>query len=109
MVVMAYLLLLYRGLLLVYESQRTFGGLLASGLSIGIALQAFAHIGVVLGLVPTTGLTLPFVSMGGTSLVFTGIALGIILSVSKKEQEAPKAREFNRKNRFRSVAQTTDK
>ena len=82
-VVMLYLALLYRSVRIVAYSDRTYGGLLAVGLSFSLVIQAMVHIGVSVGLGPVTGLPLPFVSMGGTSLLFTGIALGIILSVSR--------------------------
>ena len=60
---------------------------LAIGLCLNIVIQAFANIAVSVHLVPVTGLTLPIISMGGTSVVFTCIALGIILSVSKYVEE----------------------
>jgi cell division protein FtsW len=58
--------------------------MLAMGLTLSITIQAFAHMAVNVNLMPVTGLTLPFVSLGGTSLMFTGISLGIILSVSRQ-------------------------
>ena len=86
-IIALYLILLYRGMLTATKSDRAFGGLLAAGLSLALALQAMVNIGVTVGLLPITGLPLPFVSMGGTSLLFTGISLGIILSVSRGEVE----------------------
>ncbi|BDD09787.1 cell division protein FtsW [Fulvitalea axinellae] len=83
-----YLGLLYRGMLVASKSDRPLGGLLSAGLSFSLVLQALINMGVVVGLMPVTGLTLPFVSMGGTSLLFTGVALGIILSVSRGESSA---------------------
>jgi len=82
-VVLLYLILLYRGMRIAAKSDRAFGGLLAAGLSFAIVLQAVINMAVVVGLGPITGLPLPMVSMGGTSLLFTGISLGIILSVSR--------------------------
>lgn len=82
-VVLLYLALLYRGIRNVSRSNRAYGGLLAAGLSFSLVLQAMVNMGVAVGLGPVTGLPLPFVSMGGTSLLFTGIAVGIILSVSR--------------------------
>ncbi len=76
-------MLLYRCAKLVYQSPKAFGAILAFGLALNIVIQAFANIAVSVNLVPVTGLTLPFVSMGGTSIVFSSISLGIILSVSK--------------------------
>jgi cell division protein FtsW len=86
-VLFLYLVLLYRGMRVVANSDRAFGGLLSAGLSFAIVIQALVNIGVVVGLGPVTGQTLPLISMGGTSLLFTGLALGIILSVSRGEQE----------------------
>ncbi|WP_291727376.1 FtsW/RodA/SpoVE family cell cycle protein [Bernardetia sp.] len=82
-----YLILLYRGMVAMANSERAFGGLLSAGLSFSLVVQALVHMGVVVGLVPVTGLPLPLLSMGGTSLFFTGISLGIILSVSRGEYE----------------------
>lgn len=84
-VLLLYLVLLYRGMRTAYNSERAYGGLLSAGLSFAIVLQAMVNMGVVVGLGPVTGLPLPLISMGGTSLLFTGIALGIILSVSRGE------------------------
>lgn len=84
-VVLLYLALLYRGMKAVANSERAFGGLLSAGLSFALVIQAMVNMGVVVGLGPITGLPLPFLSMGGTSLLFTGLSMGIILSVSRGE------------------------
>ncbi len=84
-VIILYLILLYRGMKAVTNSERAYGGLLSAGLSFALVLQAFVNMGVVVGLGPVTGIPLPLVSMGGTSLLFTGVSLGIILSVSRGE------------------------
>jgi cell division protein FtsW len=81
-----YLVLLHRGMKASYNSDRAFGGLLSAGLSFDLVCQAMVNMGVVVGLGPITGQPLPFVSMGGTSMVFTGLAVGIILSVSRGER-----------------------
>jgi cell division protein FtsW len=86
-VIFLYLALLFRGMKAVSNSEKAFGGLLSAGLSFALVLQAMVNMGVAVGLGPITGLPLPLVSMGGTSLLFTGIALGIILSVSRGEVE----------------------
>ncbi|GAB4395613.1 MAG: FtsW/RodA/SpoVE family cell cycle protein [Microscillaceae bacterium] len=78
-----YLLLIYRGIVVIAGSSRAYGGILSAGLTFSIGLQALLNMAVAVGLVPITGVPLPFLSMGGTSLLFTGIALGIILSVSR--------------------------
>ena len=87
-VLVLYLVLLHRGMKAAYNSERAFGGLLSAGLSFDLVCQAMVNMGVVVGL----GLTswsgwLPFVSMGGTAMVFTGISIGIILSVSRGDQD----------------------
>lgn len=86
-VLFLFMVLLYRGMVTVARSERAFGGLLSAGLSFALVTQAFVNMGVAVGLGPVTGLPLPLVSMGGTSLLFTGVSLGIILSVSKGEVE----------------------
>ena len=82
-ILVLYLLLLYRGLKIFIKSDRPFGGLLSAGLSFALVIQALINMSVVVGLLPVTGVTLPLISMGGTSQLFTGITLGIILSVSR--------------------------
>jgi cell division protein FtsW len=86
-VLILYLILLHRGMKAAYNSERAFGGLLSAGLSFDLVCQAMVNMGVVVGLGPITGQPLPLISMGGTSMVFTGLALGIILSVSRGEQD----------------------
>lgn len=77
-----YLWLLYRAGLIVRRSSRTFPAFLAFGLALSIVIQAMINMAVVVNILPVTGQPLPLVSMGGSSLVFTSIALGIIISVS---------------------------
>lgn len=86
-VLILYLGLLYRGMLAAANSERTYGGLLSAGLSFALVMQAMVNMGVAVGLGPVTGLPLPLISMGGTSQLFTGLALGIILSVSRGDLE----------------------
>jgi len=80
---MAYLVFLYRCIRIFNDSKGAFGALLAIGLSFSIVFQAMINMAVTVHLIPTTGLVLPLVSMGGTSLLFTSISIGIILSVSR--------------------------
>jgi cell division protein FtsW len=80
-----YLWLLYRGLKNVENTNRAFGGLLCVGLTFSIVFQAFVHMFINVGLGPVTGQTLPLMSMGGTSILFTSVAIGIVLSVTKGE------------------------
>ncbi|WPU98088.1 FtsW/RodA/SpoVE family cell cycle protein [Mucilaginibacter sp. cycad4] len=88
-----YLFLLYRCIKIVTKAPKAFGALLACGLSFSLAIQAFANMAVAVGLGPVTGVPLPFVSMGGTSILFTSVAFGIILSVSKDIEEPKKKKE----------------
>lgn len=85
-VLFLYIVLLYRGMVVLSKSQDPYGGLLATGLSFSLVVQAFVNMAVVVGLGPVTGLPLPMISMGGTSLLFTGVTIGIILSVSRANQ-----------------------
>ena len=83
-----YLLLLIRCISIITKSPKAFGAILAMGLCLNIVIQAFANICVSVQLVPATGLTLPLISMGGTSLWATCISFGIILSVSRYAERA---------------------
>jgi cell division protein FtsW len=85
-----YLFLLYRCIKIVTKAPKAFGALLAAGLSFSLTIQAFANMAVAVGLGPVTGIPLPLVSMGGTSILFTSIAFGIILSVSRDIEEPKK-------------------
>ncbi|NJO86595.1 MAG: FtsW/RodA/SpoVE family cell cycle protein, partial [Lewinella sp.] len=78
-----YLLLFFRIVRMVTQSPKTFGAMAALGLGLLIVLQAFLNIAVCLDLLPVTGVTLPLISMGGTSTLLTCISFGILLSVSK--------------------------
>ncbi len=89
-VLFLYLWLFFRAGLIVRRSTRTFAALLALGLSMGLVLQALINMAVAVNLVPVTGQTLPFVSMGGSSILFTSVALGMILSVSHGVEEERK-------------------
>ena len=82
-IILLYLFLMFRAGVIVKKCSRTFPAFLAMGLTVMIVFQAFVNMAVAVNLIPVTGQTLPFISMGGTSLLFTSIALGIILSVSR--------------------------
>ncbi len=83
LVVFLYLAFLYRCMRIVTKTPNAFGALLAIGLGLSLTIQAFVNMAVAVDLLPVTGLTLPLISMGGTSLLFTSVAIGIILSVSR--------------------------
>lgn len=86
-VVTLYLLFLWRSILIFKRCPFAFGAFLAVGLSITLVFQAMLNMAVNVHLVPVTGLTLPMISMGGSSIWFTSIAIGIVLSVSRYVDE----------------------
>jgi len=69
-----------------------FGALLAAGITIGVVGQAIVNIGAVVGLLPITGIPLPFVSFGGTALVTTMFAAGILGNVARQIRPVPRTR-----------------
>ncbi|MDX8045096.1 putative lipid II flippase FtsW [Gracilibacillus sp. S3-1-1] len=86
-----YFFLFVKGIRIAARAQDEFGRLLAIGITFQIILQAFINLGAVLGMLPITGITLPFISYGGSSLVITMIAIGILLNISiygRKKQES---------------------
>ncbi|MBQ3595396.1 MAG: FtsW/RodA/SpoVE family cell cycle protein [Bacteroidales bacterium] len=92
-VVLLYLILFFRAIKITTEIPQSFGGFLAFGLSFMLVMQAMINMGVAVGILPVTGQPLPLVSMGGTSLMFTGCAFGMILSVSKEVKNKSKRNE----------------
>ncbi|MEO6832359.1 MAG: FtsW/RodA/SpoVE family cell cycle protein [Chitinophagaceae bacterium] len=85
--ILLYLTFLWRSILIFRRCPYAFGAFLAVGLSITLVFQAMLNMAVNVHLVPVTGLTLPMVSMGGSSIWFTSIAIGIVLSVSRYVDE----------------------
>jgi cell division protein FtsW len=86
-VITLFLLLAYSGVRVALSAPDTFGALLAAGITAWICLQAFINIGVVVALLPITGITLPFISAGGSSLIISFAAIGILLSISRETVE----------------------
>lgn len=97
-----YLILFYRSLRIVRRAKSSFSAFMVSGLAVLIVIQAFVNMMVAVNLIPVTGQTLPFVSMGGTSMVFYGIAFGLILSVSRSVQDESVKHELNPENSQKS-------
>lgn len=85
-----YMILLYRGIKILRDNDKPFGGLVAIGLSFSLVFQALVNMAVAVNLFPVTGQPLPLISMGGTSIWFTMITLGIILSVSRASEDKTK-------------------
>ncbi len=84
--VLLYLLVLLRIVLISHNAPTAFAKLLVIGLGLPIVFQAFINMGVAVALLPVTGQTLPLISSGGTSIWMTCLALGMILSASRKDQ-----------------------
>jgi cell division protein FtsW len=89
-IILMYLILLFRGVRIVSRAPGTFGAFLTFGCVFSLVFQAFINMGVAVNMLPVTGQPLPMVSMGGTSIWFTGIAIGIMLSVSKESENEEK-------------------
>jgi cell division protein FtsW len=87
LIVFLYLILLFRAVKIVAKVPRNFGAFLTIGVAFSLVFQAMINMAVAVNLLPVTGQTLPFISMGGTSIWFTSISIGIILSVSKEVEK----------------------
>jgi cell division protein FtsW len=86
-VVGLFVVLAYSGIRVALAAPDTFGALLAAGITAWLCIQAFINIGVVVVLIPVTGITLPFISAGGSSLTISLAAVGILLSISRETVE----------------------
>jgi len=87
LVILLFLVIAFQGTRVAMAAPDTFGALLAAGITAWFCIQAFINIGVVVALFPVTGITLPFISAGGSSLVVSFAAAGILLSVSRETVE----------------------
>tara|TARA_Y100000590_G_scaffold79400_4_gene88184 strand:- start:6531 stop:7400 length:870 start_codon:yes stop_codon:yes gene_type:complete len=86
-IVILFSIFIWRGFITAYRSKDPFGTHLATGLTLLIGLQAFINLGVASGLLPTKGLTLPFISMGGSSMLVTMLSVGVLLNISKQAKK----------------------
>jgi len=93
LLVLLYLILLFRAVKIVTKAPNNFGAFLTIGVAFSLVFQAMINMGVAVNLLPVTGQPLPLVSMGGTSIWFTSISIGIILSVSKEIEKSNKNAE----------------
>ena len=82
-IITLFVVILHGGISIALRSEEPFGSLLAMGLTTALALQLFVNLGVALGLLPTKGLTLPFLSYGGTSLLVSIASVGILLNIEE--------------------------
>jgi len=86
-VLLLFFVLLWRGLKIALTVEDVFGSLLAAGITVMLGVQALVNIGVVTGSLPVTGLNLPLISFGGSSLFFTLCGIGILLNLSRHARE----------------------
>ena len=103
-VLLLYVILFTRVLRIVIKRPLSFGALMAFGLGFLVILQAMINMGVSIGLLPVTGQPLPMVSMGGTSLMATGLILGMILSVTRSMEDE----EMNKEQEIQALTETTE-
>jgi len=82
-----YLLFFYRSIIISRITESIFGSLTVASLSFALVFQAAVNMAVNVGLFPVTGQTLPLISKGGPSIIFTCVAIGIILSISKNTED----------------------
>jgi cell division protein FtsW len=85
-----FLVILLRGIKIAKHAKDDFGRYLAVGITLSITLYAVVNAGVTLGLLPTTGLPMPFVSYGGSAIVFSAIAIGVLLNISSQTDMHPR-------------------
>ena len=81
------MVLFISGIIIAKKTKDRFGQLLAFGISFSIISYAFVNVGVTTGLLPTTGLPLPFISYGGTSILFLCISVGILINIALSNQK----------------------
>ncbi len=86
-VLLLYALLIYKGVKIALRAPERFGTYLAFGLTLAVGLQAFINSAVVMGLLPTKGLPLPFISYGGSSLITNLLAMGILMNINSYARE----------------------
>ncbi|MDO4572797.1 MAG: putative lipid II flippase FtsW [Clostridia bacterium] len=91
-VLAAYAFIIYRGIRIALLSRDRFGSLLAGGITVVFGLQVFVNIGVCIGLLPTTGQALPFISAGGSSMMIFLAAMGVLLNISRSVNAPAKLR-----------------
>ena len=84
-----YLVLFVLGMRIAVRARDDFGRLIAFGITLMITLQALINFAVVTGCVPTKGLALPFISYGGSSLLVSGVMIGILINVARSTLHSP--------------------
>jgi cell division protein FtsW len=94
-VLILYLLFFYRALLIVKRTDKAFAAMITIGFAFSMVFQALINMGVAVGVFPVTGQTLPLLSMGGSSIIFTSFAFGVILSVSNSIENQEKLEDIS--------------
>lgn len=94
-VLILYLLFFYRALLIVKRTDKAFAAMITIGFAFSMVFQALINMGVAVGVFPVTGQTLPLLSMGGSSIIFTSFAFGVILSVSNSIDNKEKSEDLS--------------
>lgn len=94
-VLILYLLFFYRTLLIVKRTDKAFAAMITIGFAFSMVFQALINMGVAVGVFPVTGQTLPLLSMGGSSIIFTSFAFGVILSVSNSIDNKEKSEDLS--------------
>ena len=94
-VLILYLLFFYRALLIVKRTDKAFAAMITVGFAFSMVFQALINMGVAVGVFPVTGQTLPLLSMGGSSIIFTSFAFGVILSVSNSIDNKEKSEDLS--------------
>lgn len=92
-VIVLFIVFVWLGILVVVRCRDRFGQLLAAGIVLAIGIQAALNIGVVTVVLPTKGIPLPFVSAGGTSMLLSSVAVGVLLNIAKQSAKAPVGEE----------------
>jgi len=104
MVVLLYIVLFVLGLRIAFNARDDFGRFIAYGITLMISIQALINFAVVTGCVPTKGLALPFISYGGSSLVISGVMIGILVNIAHSSMHTPSKKSRNLfKDRARKV------
>jgi cell division protein FtsW len=83
LVIITFMILLYRGFKIARNAPNEYSRLLATGIISWITIQAFINLGAMVSIVPLTGVPLPFISYGGSSLVIALVSIGILINISK--------------------------
>ena len=86
-IIVVFFILFYNAILISIKCKTLFGTYLAIGITLSIFIQFFINLGVVIGLLPVTGVTLPFFSYGGSSLIVNFIMMGILVNISSSDEK----------------------